>query len=228
MGFNNKGFKHAYYNLENFRMNGYTNEIVGVNIGCNYNSENRTNDYVRGFELFESYASYITINISSPNTENLRDYHKVNNLYNLIEKISNKKGQLNSKTPIFVKLSPDETIDTYFEICDLLEEYKINGIIIGNTTTNENIRKKYNIEEKGGISGQPLKELSFNKLKEIRYVLNTISSKMKIISVGGIDNSEEIENRLVYGANAIQLYSALTYNKPLYINKILREMKGKL
>lgn len=228
MGFNNKGFTHAFYNLENFRMDGFVNEIVGVNIGCNYDSDNRTDDYVRGFELFETYASYITINISSPNTENLRDFHKVNNLNNLIDKLTNKKEQLNSNTPIYIKLSPDEKIDTYFDICDLLEKYNINGIIIGNTTINNTIRKRNNITENGGISGSPLKKLSFKKLKEIRFVLNSISSNMKIISVGGIENSDEIENRLVYGANAIQLYSALTYNNPLYINKILKEMKGKL
>lgn len=221
MGFNNKGHYYVHNNLNNFRLND-EKSIVGVNIGCNKNSDDMIREYVSGLMEFKDVASYLTLNISSPNTKNLRNLQKGQNFIYLLDEIYTNKHKYNIKIPIFLKLSPDEMQYEYEDIMRVCDNFNvIDGIIIGNTSIDKKIKKQNNIKETGGISGQLIKNKSMKNLSLIKDMTN-----IPIISCGGIDSVEEINKRLNNGATAIQMYSSLVFNKPWFITQLLKGMKN--
>ena len=219
LGFNNLGSDNVNSRIRSNLPKG----LLGINIGPNKDTKNRLNDFLIGLRTFHDIADYITINISSPNTENLRNFHdeiKFDELINLIEK---EKIKLKSKTPIVVKISPDIMNNQVNLISEILLKYKVSAIIVSNTTESnrENLQNimKY---QKGGLSGKPIEEKS-NEL--ITKFYNLLKGKIEIIGVGGVDSGKSAYKKFLAGANYVQLYTGMVFQGPNIVGKIKKELK---
>ncbi len=220
LGFNNKGIKKVKKNLSKYQKSNLNNKIVGVNIGKNKNSSEATDDYLMGLEELGDLASYITINISSPNTEGLRDLQLRGKIEKLIKKIIDKRDEIkniNTK-PILVKISPDLNEDQLRDIALISLANNIDGLILTNSTI-----KRYdnlisiNKEKKGGLSGKPLYDNSNSVLKKMYELTN---GQIPLIGVGGISSGRDCYEKIKSGASLVQLYTALVYSGPNLINNI--------
>ena len=223
LGFNNKGSKKVKKNL--LKINSFLrNKIIGINLGKNKNSINAVSDYLFGMEQLGNLSSYITINISSPNTEGLRDLQLRGNIENLIKKIVKKREEIETinKKPIFVKISPDLNEDQLRDIALISLANNIDGLILTNTTINrpDNLLS-INKNNNGGLSGKPLFKLSNNIL---RKMYNMTNGQILLIGVGGISSGSDCYEKIKSGASLVQLYTALTYSGPLLISKIKNEL----
>ena len=219
LGFNNHGAEIVKDRIKRNKKLG----LLGINIGPNKDSSDRLNDYLIGLKTFYDDADYITINISSPNTENLRTFHEGNKLQDLLKSIMEEKKNLNSNIPIAVKVSPDITEDQVSQISEILLEHEIKGIIVSNTS--EATRDKLsNIQrhQKGGLSGKPIEEKS-NILINRFYKL--LKGKIKIIGVGGVDSGQTAYNKFLAGADFIQLYTGMVFKGPNIAGIIKKELK---
>ena len=219
LGFNNLGSENVNYRIRSNLPSG----LLGINVGPNKDTSDRLNDYLICLKTFHDIADYITINISSPNTENLRNFHEEKKFEDLIRTIENEKIKLNSKIPIVVKISPDILDDQVQLISKILLKYKISAIIISNTTENnrENLKDvlKY---QKGGLSGKPLEKKS-NKLIAKFYAL--LKDKIEIIGVGGVDSGQSAYEKFLAGASYVQLYTGMVFQGPNIVRKITKELK---
>ena len=218
LGFNNKGVEYLVKNLQKRQYEG----IVGVNIGANKSStgDKRINDYLTCIEKVHSLVDYITINISSPNTPNLRDFHIKDNLKSLITSVEHKINEVDFKKPIFLKISPDETDETIEMIVDLVNNSSITGLIATNTTIcKENISNEKLKNEDGGLSGQPLMDKSTNKISMIR----SKCSDIPIIGVGGVMSKDDYLLKINAGADLVQIYTGFIIKGPDLINQIIRD-----
>ena len=197
LGFNNHGSDTILNRIKSNKKLG----VLGVNVGPNKDSNDRLNDYLIGLEKFSEVADYITINISSPNTENLRNFHDENKLKELLKSILEKKKQLKTEIPVAVKISPDISENQIDLISEILLENEISAIIISNTSeasreTLQNIQR----HQKGGLSGKPIEKQS-NLLISKFYKL--IKGKIKIIGVGGVDSGKAAYDKFLLGADYI-------------------------
>ena len=218
LGFNNSGSEEIRSRISKDIKKG----ILGINIGPNKNAENRIEDYINCFKKFHSLADYITVNISSPNTENLRDFHNYDELSSLIKELKNEKVKLNSKVPSAVKVSPDLNDKQIEVVSNILLDQKIEIIIISNTTDkNRNKLNNINKLEKGGLSGKPLNEVSNNVITKF-YKL--FGNKIKIIGVGGVDSGEAAFEKIIRGASLVQLYTGMVYKGPDIASSISSEL----
>ncbi len=219
LGFNNLGSKNIFDRIRSNNPKG----ILGVNIGPNKNSSNRINDYIECFKTFHGIADYITINISSPNTEELRNFHdqiKLNELLNILNK---EKKNLNSKTPIVVKVSPDINDREINKISEVLLDNNVEAVIVSNTSDSTRDKLK-NIQghQKGGLSGKPIEKKSTNLINKFYKILN---GRIKIIGVGGVDSGKSAHLKFLAGANYIQLYTGMVFRGPNIVNMIKKELK---
>ena len=175
------------------------------------------------FSKFYKLADYITINISSPNTENLRDFHNLDELGNLLDKIFSEKKKLNSDIPIALKVSPDIDNNIVKDISKILLQYKVNALIVSNTTDqNRDNLKDHQKFQKGGLSGKPLNDIS-NKL--INNFFKNLNGQIKIIGVGGVESGETAYKKFLSGANFVQLYTGMVFRGPKIAIKINEELK---
>jgi dihydroorotate dehydrogenase len=219
LGFNNHGAEIVKDRIKRNKKLG----LLGINIGPNRDSSDRLNDYLIGLKTFYEDADYITINISSPNTENLRTFHEGNKLQDLLKSIMVEKKNLSSNIPIAVKVSPDISEDQVSQISEILLEHEIKAIIVSNTS--EATRDKLsNIQrhQKGGLSGKPIEEKS-NILINRFYKL--LKGKIKIIGVGGVDSGQTAYNKFLAGADFIQLYTGMVFKGPNIAGIIKKELK---
>ena len=219
LGFNNLGSKNVSNRI---RLNSKKG-LLGINIGPNKDSDDRLNDYLVGLRAFHDIADYITINISSPNTENLRNFHDEKKFDKLMNSIEEEKIKLKSKIPIVVKISPDILEDQISMISKILLDHKVSAIIVSNTTA-QNREKLNNIlkHQKGGLSGKPLEEEA-NKL--IRKFYKLLKGKIEIIGVGGVDSGKSAHKKFLAGASYIQLYTGMVFQGPNIVGKIKKELK---
>ena len=219
LGFNNLGAKNIF---ERIRANNQKG-LLGINIGPNKDSQDRLGDYVQCLKIFFDVADYITINISSPNTEDLRSFHDRLRLNELLDTINKEKKNLNSNIPIVVKISPDISDNDVTMISEVLISNNIDGVIISNTSdaTRDNLKdiQKY---QKGGLSGKPIKEKS---TKLISQFYKTLNGKIKIIGVGGVDSGLSAYEKFKAGADYVQLYTGMVYRGPNIVNMIKKELK---
>ena len=224
LGFNNKGSKKVRKNLLKIQKSFLRNRIIGVNLGKNRNSINDIDDYLIGMEHLGTLASYITINISSPNTEGLRDLQLRGNIEKLIKKIILKREQIEdiSKKPIFIKISPDLNEDQLRDIALISLANNIDGLILTNTTTMRpnNLLSNHKVNY-GGLSGKPLFQTSNTILKKM---YNLTNGQILLIGVGGIFSGSDCYEKIKSGASLLQLYTALTYSGPYLINNIKKEL----
>ena len=198
--------------------------MLGVNIGPNWNSENKIEDYLNCLRKFHDIADYITINISSPNTENLRDFHNNEELKNLLESIHNEREKLKSDIPIAIKISPDINQKKVEEICRTILDYGIKAVIVSNTTDgNRDSLKNHKKFQKGGLSGKPLNEISNKLINNFYKILN---NKIDIIGVGGVDSGETAYQKFLHGAKFVQLYTGMVFEGPKIVSKISDELNN--
>ena len=218
LGFNNLGSNEIYNKIEKNKSNGF----LGINIGPNKTSVNRVEDYIKCLNKFYNVADYITINISSPNTENLRNFHKEEEMNHLLSKVKEEKDKLKPDLPIAVKISPDIENKSIEDICDILVSYSIDLLIISNTTEkNREVLKNINKLEKGGLSGKPVEKRS-NELIKLFY--KNLKNKIKIIGVGGVNSGKDAYEKIIRGASLVQLYTGMVYRGPDIANKINKEL----
>ncbi len=220
MGFNNDGVDVA---VEKLKKRNNPSLIIGGNIGKNKNTPNEsaTNDYIISFQKLFPYVDYFVVNVSSPNTPNLRDLQEKEPLKALLSELQKLNTEKEKSKPILLKIAPDLTDSQLDDIIEIVEETKISGVIATNTTiSRENL--KTNPEEvnnlgAGGISGKPLTKRS---TEVIRYLHLKSKGSFPIIGVGGIHSADDAIEKLMAGASLIQLYSGFIYEGPALIKKI--------
>ena len=218
LGFNNHGAQNILDRIKRNSKNG----ILGINIGPNKDTENRLEDYLSGLRVFYEIADYITINISSPNTENLRNFHDQTRLNELLKEIKKEKINLNSKIPIVLKIAPDINDNEIEKISDVLVNNEVEAVVISNTS-NATREKLVDIQkhQKGGLSGKPIEDKS-NLL--INKFYKRLKNKIKIIGVGGVDSGLCAYNKFLAGADYIQLYTGMVYKGPNIVNMIKNDL----
>ena len=218
LGFNSVGFSEVKTKLEKIGDN-----IIGVNIGANKNSKDFSEDYIKGIKFFSTLASYITINISSPNTPGLRNLEVLENLDVLLDKINNlEREDLLIKIPILLKISPDLEADNLKYLCEKVLSSKVDGLIISNTTISRDSISTDTLE-KGGLSGKPIFDIS---TKQLRMAYKYTNGKIPLIGVGGVDSAEKAYEKIKNGASLIQLYTGLVYNGPNLIKDINEDLSS--
>ena len=219
LGFNNLGSENVINRINSNKKIG----TLGINIGPNKDTENRTEDYLKCLKIFHKVADYITINISSPNTENLRKFHDQKQLDDLLKNIEKEKKNLNSKIPIVVKVSPDIKNSEIDEISNVLLSNNVKGVIISNTSdSTREILNNIQKHQKGGLSGKPIKNKSTILINEFFKILK---GNIKIIGVGGVDSGASAYEKFLAGANYIQLYTGMVYRGPNIVSMIKKELR---
>lgn len=222
MGFNNSGIDHLLHQVERCKYDG----VLGINIGKNFDTpiENATEDYLIGLRKSYPVASYITINISSPNTKDLRQLQQGDEIRKLLSALKEEQGkleQLHDKyTPLVVKIAPDLSDEEIAHIASLLKEFSIDGVIATNTTiARDKIQGHRHADEAGGLSGAPVMESSTLVVKKLASELN---GQLPIIAAGGILSADDAQEKLAAGASLVQIYSGLIYKGPQLLEDILR------
>ena len=216
MGFNNDGVEAIASRLKK-----KGNVIVGGNIGKNKITpiENAVSDYLISFEYLFDLVDYFAINVSSPNTENLRDLQNKDNLISLLSAIQKNNHTKNNPKPILLKIAPDLSNDQLLSIIDVVNQTSIDGIIATNTTIERKNLKSSEIliKEQGGLSGAPLTNRS---TEIIRFLHKSSNGKIPIIGVGGIMNPNDAIEKIKAGASLVQLYSGFVYSGPSIVRQI--------
>ena len=217
LGFNNQGMIKIKKNIKK-----YNHGVLGINVGANKDSNDKVSDFIEVISYFSKEVDYFTINISSPNTHMLRSLQKKENLDELLKRINSNNEEKKINKPILIKISPDlddEELKTIVKLCQI---HKIAGIVATNTTVNRDFNFiSKNSQKSGGLSGKPL----FQKSNIILAKLYFLSKgTIPLVGVGGIFNGQDAYKKICLGATTVQLYTALTYNGPILLNKILDEM----
>ena len=222
LGFNNHGAEVVLDRIKSNKKLG----LLGINVGPNKDSNDRMNDYLIGLRTFHEVADYITINISSPNTENLRNFHEESKLQELLASILKEKNNLKSKVPIVVKISPDIDENQINLISEILLENETKAIIISNTSeSSRDSLSDIQRHQKGGLSGKPI-EIKSNILINKFYKL--LKGKIKIIGVGGVDSGQAAYDKFLAGADFIQLYTGMVFKGPNIAGIIKKDLKDLL
>ena len=218
LGFNNHGSEVVSKRISNNQPNG----ILGINIGPNKDTKNKEDDYYSCFTKLSIYASYVTINISSPNTEGLRKFHDQSEMEKLLIGLNKIRKDKRIDQPIAIKLSPDIDDGETSKIIELIKKYNIQGIIVSNTTdSNRENLSDTKRNEVGGLSGHPLKDISTNLIKKF---YKETKGRIKIIGVGGVDSGQSAFEKITAGADAVQLYTGMVYKGPSIVKDIKKEL----
>lgn len=224
MGFNNKGVDYLISRLQH----AHSTCPLGVNIGKNKDTDLKDawQDYVHCYEKVFQYADYVTVNISSPNTPELRQLQKGEMLKGILLPLKQAQqhlsDQYHKKVPILVKIAPDLLNEELLSLLDELVALNVEGIIATNTTIERpaNLQSKY-ASEAGGLSGAPLFERS---TQMIQTIYQTVGDSLPIVAVGGIMSAQQAKAKLAAGAKLVQVYSGLIYQGPSLIKNILNSL----
>jgi len=214
-GFNNDGMRIIANRLSQRSDTG----IVGLNLGANKSSSHRAIDYVKVLEICGPYVDFATINVSSPNTEKLRDLQGRSALTALVAGVMETRDQLDVKIPIFLKVAPDLTPTDIEDISYVARMSRIDAVIATNTTVARNGLVSEHAYETGGLSGAPLFDMSTNVLAQFSALLG---DEVPLIGVGGIATAEQAYSKIKAGASVIQLYTSLVYGGFSLVNSIAR------
>jgi len=217
LGFNNDGIEIIKNRIKSDGKKG----VLGINIGPNKDTKDQKNDFCLGLKNFFDIADYITINISSPNTEGLRDFHDQEKLKDLLLALNKIKKENKTHIPLLLKVSPDIQDNHISEIIDVATKSDISAIIITNTTDGNRDNLKSEIKEQGGLSGEPLQQISTNMIKKFYKKLN---GKIPIIGVGGVNSGKSAYEKIVAGASLLQLYTGFVYRGPSAAKDIKKEL----
>ncbi len=231
LGFNNKGVKNLVLNIQSSKFFQNREGILGVNIGKNADTpfEKAEEDYVFCLRKIYPFADYITINISSPNTKNLRQLQNSLRLNNFLMILKNEQKILSDKfkkyVPLALKLSPDLDNEEIKMIAKVVIKNKIDSIIVSNTTIKrEMIYKNFYSNQVGGLSGEPLFKISNNVIKKF---FNELGNEIPIIGVGGIMNGNDAKLKINCGASLVQIYTGLIYKGPSIVRECILDLEKK-
>ena len=218
LGFNNDGIEIIKNRIKSEKKKG----VLGINIGPNKNTKDQKNDFCIGLKNFFDIADYITVNISSPNTEGLRDFHDQKKLEDLLLALNKIKSENKINIPLLLKISPDIKDNQISEIADTAIKNDISGIILTNTTNSNKDKLISDFKkEEGGLSGEPLQQISTNMIKKFYKQLN---GKIPIIGVGGVNSGKSAYEKIIAGASLLQLYTGLVYKGPSIVKNIKKEL----
>lgn len=220
MGFNNDGVDALVANVKRAAYTG----VLGINIGKNKDTpeSEAVNDYLICMDKVYALASYITVNISSPNTPGLRDMQHGEHLSNLLGQLKVRQQQLAEQhqryVPLAVKIAPDLTAEELQALADAFNQHKIDAVIATNTTLDRSrVAGHMHADEAGGLSGKPVAELSLQVIRQLRAALN---ANIPIIGVGGIESAERAQQTLAAGATLVQVYTGFIYQGPRLVREI--------
>lgn len=215
MGFNNLGVEQAVNNLKK------NNEkvLIGGNIGKNKDTDNAdaVSDYLISFEALFPYVDYFVVNVSSPNTPNLRDLQDKEPLTKLLSALQKENNAKTIRKPILLKIAPDLTDSQLLDIIEIVKVTAIDGVIATNTTIGRENLKSSNQKETGGLSGKPLTNRS---TEVIRFLHDNSKASFPIIGVGGIHSANDALEKLEAGASLVQLFTGFIYEGPKLIAEI--------
>ncbi|MEO3866159.1 quinone-dependent dihydroorotate dehydrogenase [Rheinheimera fenheensis] len=224
MGFNNKGVDYLVENVKNASYKG----VLGINIGKNKDTPNEQgkDDYVHCMRKVYAHASYITVNISSPNTPGLRDLQFGDALFDLLQSVKNEQldlqAQYDKYVPVFVKIAPDMDSVAVQQVAETLLKSKMDGVIATNTTLDRSlVQGQRYADEAGGLSGLPVRDKSTEVLRQLRLA---VGAKLPIIGVGGINDAQSAQEKLAAGANLLQVYTGFIYHGPALIKQIVTSL----
>ena len=218
LGFNNDGMVAIKTRIQSDRSRG----ILGVNIGPNKETNDQKNDFCLGLKKFFDVADYITINISSPNTEGLRDFHDQEKLTELITSLNKIKKDKGTNIPLLLKISPDINNNYIPEIAQTAIKSNVSAIILTNTTSGNRVNLRSELrKEEGGLSGEPLHKISNNIIKKF---YRELKNKIPIIGVGGVNSGKSAYEKILAGASLLQLYTGFVYRGPSTAKDIKKEL----
>lgn len=225
MGFNNQGVDGL---VERLKKRKGKNLIIGGNIGKNKitSNEEAVNDYLICFHKLFDHVDYFVVNVSSPNTPNLRDLQEKEPLTKLLKTIQNENSKKEKQKPILLKIAPDLTDGQLDDIVAIVEDAEIAGVIATNTTiSRENLKESTaRIKEiaNGGLSGFPVRNRS---TEVIRYLSEKSGGKLPIVAVGGVFTAEDAQEKLDAGASLVQVYTGFIYEGPGMVKRILKGLR---
>ncbi|XP_041980122.1 dihydroorotate dehydrogenase (quinone), mitochondrial [Aricia agestis] len=227
-GFNSDGHQEVHRKMESLDKALLQNGLLGINLGKNKTSNDAVADYTQGIKKFIDVADYFVINISSPNTPGLRSLQSKDELKQLLKPVNETLSVLskerNRNPPLLLKLAPDLTIEEIKDIVSVITSKgtKVDGLIISNTTIDRpSLQNQVLSGETGGLSGKPLTQKSTEMIKTV-YSLT--KGKIPIIGVGGIFTGQDAYEKILAGASAVQIYTALIYHGPPVVEKIKAEL----
>ena len=218
LGFPNEGVATIKPRLQKVR----DDICLGVNIGPNKDtvSQEIVNDYLFCYREVFKYADFVTMNISSPNTPNLRSLHNIENFKSVIDAILNERSKHQKQPKIFIKISPDEESKTYKDLIETINDSAIDGVVISNTSDNQSLKESLKVGHlPGGISGKSLKNSANKILKEIKTIIN---QEKIIVAVGGIFDVDSYNEKFELGADLVQMYTGLIYEGPNLVKRIIK------
>jgi dihydroorotate dehydrogenase len=227
MGFNNDGAEAV---LRRLASRAHLSGIVGVNVGANKDSDDRTADYVKLIETFAPVASYFTVNVSSPNTPGLRNLQQSAALDDLLAKVIDARERVRKNagdSPVLLKIAPDLSLTELDDVVHIARSRRVDGMIVANTTLARpsTLRETNRAKEQGGLSGRPLFRLSTRMVAET-YV--RAEGAFPLIGVGGIDTGGAALTKIRAGASLIQLYSSLVYKGLGLVEDIKNDLSSTL
>lgn len=227
MGFNNEGVDHLLANVEKARYDG----ILGINIGKNFDTpiDRAAEDYLIGLRKVYAHASYVTVNISSPNTANLRELQQADQIGGLLDKLKQEQGRLAREheryVPIVVKIAPDMSEQEIEAVAQALIAYEMDGVIATNTTlSRQGVEGLADGDQQGGLSGAPLTRKSTAVVEQL-YAC--VGEKLPIIAAGGIMGLDDARAKLDAGARLIQIYTGLIYKGPQLVVELTEGLSAR-
>jgi len=227
LGFNNKGVDHLVRQVENHRFKG----VLGINIGKNFDTpiEKAVDDYLHCMTKVYPHADYITANISSPNTRNLRDLQAVDELHKLLGHLSAKRAELADEhdawVPLAIKIAPDLDDADIPAIAQVIDHHKMEAVIATNTTiSRKGVEGLKYAGESGGLSGAPLKRRADEVLSLMRQ---SLPDSIALIGVGGITCGKDAVDKLALGASLVQFYTGMVYRGPELVGECLRAIAAR-
>ena len=227
LGFNNDGAEVVLRRLAARAQNG---GIVGVNVGANKDSPDRTQDYVRLIETFAPVASYFTVNVSSPNTPGLRNLQQTAELDDLLARVIDARERVRKNagdSPVLLKIAPDLSLADLDDVVHVARSRGVDGMIVANTTIGRpsTLREQARSKEQGGLSGRPLFRLSTRMVAE---TFVRVEGAFPLIGAGGIDSGGAALTKIRAGASLIQLYSSLVYKGVGLVDSIKADLSSTL
>lgn len=221
LGFNNQGVEAAVKRLKKNQ-----GVLIGGNIGKNKITPNEeaVNDYIYCFEALFDHVDYFVVNVSSPNTPNLRALQDKEPLTHLLSTLKGLNDQKDKPKPILLKIAPDLSDDQLLDIIEIVTSVKIDGVIATNTTLSREGLQSKNKEEKGGLSGRPLTQRS---TEVIRFLVEKSNNAFPIIGVGGVHKPQDAIDKLEAGAALVQLYTGFVYEGPAAVKNINKALIAK-
>lgn len=221
LGFNSEGHDAVERRLRARRRRG----IVGINLGANRDSRDRTGDYVLGLSRFNALASYLVVNVSSPNTPGLRELQARRELRELADRLGEARAKLDDPKPLLLKISPDLSDDELQAVAEIAAAGGFDGIIVSNTTLARPGARSPEAAETGGLSGRLLFPLATRALAKLHVLTG---GRLPLIGTGGVDSAEAAWQKIRAGASLVQLYTALVYSGPRLVGDIIEGLSARL